>query len=116
MLHVYIEVLRKGTQLQELCKDQLVQQVTEHDIWSALNNIGEAKALGMGGFTSKFFKATWSITKKDFIPVVLEFFDDNYMFDAVNCAIVTLTPKSSEAKTMRDMRHIAYCSTVYKVI
>lgn len=109
MLHVDIEVLGKGNQLQELRKDQLFQQVTKHDIWSALNNIGEAKAPSMDGFTSKFFKETWSITKKDFIVAVLEFFDDNYMSDAVNCDIVTLIPKSSEAKALRDMRHIPYC-------
>lgn len=37
------------------------------------------------------------------------------MFDVVNCAIVTLIPKSAEEKKMGDMRLIACCSTVYKI-
>lgn len=70
----------------------------------------------MDGFTSKFFKATQNIIKKDLIEAVLDFFDGNYMFVVVNCAIVTLIPKSVEAKEMKDMRPIACCSTVYKII
>ncbi|KAI5404382.1 hypothetical protein KIW84_051516 [Lathyrus oleraceus] len=42
-------VLRKGAQLQDYHKERLVQQFTKQDIWSALNNIGEAKAPGMDG-------------------------------------------------------------------
>lgn len=42
-------MLRKGAQLQDSHKEQLVQQFTEQDIWSALNNIGEDKAPGMDG-------------------------------------------------------------------
>lgn len=89
-----------------------MQQITEHEIWSALNKIGESKALVMDGFTFKIFKASSSITKKDLIAAMLEFFEDNYMYVAVNCAIVTLIPKSSEEKSMKYMKPIACCATV----
>lgn len=70
----------------------------------------------MDGFNSKKFKATWSITKSDLVKVVLELFEENYMYDAVNCAIINFIPKTTNAKSMRDMRHIACCTTIYKII
>ncbi|CAK8566524.1 unnamed protein product [Lathyrus sativus] len=116
LMHVDIKDLRRGAQLEENHREKLIQQVSEHEILQSLKFIGESKAPGMDGFTSKLFKATWSIIKKYLIKVVLDLFDDKYMYDAVNYAIVTLIPKSTEAKKMKDMRLIASCSTVYKII
>lgn len=74
LLHVDIEMSRKGSQLQDQHRDQLVQQINEHTIWNALNKIGYSKASGVDGFTFKLFKETCRITKKDLVAVVLEFF------------------------------------------
>ncbi|CAK8534290.1 unnamed protein product [Lathyrus sativus] len=38
------------------------------------------------------------------------------MYKAINCSLVTSIHKSPEAKTIKDMRHISCCSTIYKII
>ncbi|CAK8566882.1 unnamed protein product [Lathyrus sativus] len=38
------------------------------------------------------------------------------MHKAINCSLITLIPKSYEARTIKDMRPIACCSTTYKII
>lgn len=38
------------------------------------------------------------------------------MFKIVNCALVTLIPKTQNAKNMRDLRPISCCTTLYKII
>ncbi|MCI72260.1 transposon TX1 putative 149 kDa protein, partial [Trifolium medium] len=73
----------------------------------ALKDIGETKAPGIDGFSSKIFKASWNVIKSDVLATVHEFFDHDRLYVAVNCALVTLIPKSSDAKTMKDMRPIA---------
>lgn len=48
--------------------------------------------------------------------VVHEIFNHNRLNVAINCAIVTLIPKTPAAKTMREIWPIAFCTTVYKII
>lgn len=74
------------------------------------------KAPGIDGFGSKFFKATWGIIKKDVIVTVIDFFNHDKMYRAINCTLVTLIPKSSVARTVKDYRPISCCTTIYKVI
>lgn len=45
----------------------------------------------------------------------MTFFGQIRMYDAANCALVTLIPKYKEAKTMKDMRPITSCTTLYKI-
>lgn len=52
----------------------------------------------------------------DVIDAVQDFFVQNNLYKPVNCVIVTLIPKTSEAKTMKEMRPIVCCTTVHKII
>lgn len=81
--------------------------MTEIEIWEAIKRIGETKSLGIDWYTYKFFKSTYNITKQDIIEVVQDFFRHNRLFAAANYALVTLIPKSSEAKMIKDMQPIA---------
>lgn len=45
-----------------------------------------------------------------------EFFKNNKLFTTINCALVTLIPKVSDVKNMKDLRSIACCTTIYKII
>jgi hypothetical protein len=116
LLHVDIAAIRNGTQLQEVHQNSLIQPITDQEIWNALKDIGDTKAPGIDGFNSKNFKVSWNVIKSDVFAEIHEFFDHDRLYVAVNCALVTLIPKSSDAKTMKDMRPIACCTTFYKII
>lgn len=94
---------------------QLIMLIKENEIWTSLINIGNTKALGIGGFNSFFFKSNWKIVKKDIFGVIMNFFTTCTLY-VVNCSLITLIPKSSDAKTIKDMRHISCGITIYKII
>lgn len=50
------------------------------------------------------------------VQAVHEFFTQKRLYAVVNCALVTLFPKTKEAKTMKELSSIACFSTLYKVI
>lgn len=81
-----------------------------------MSGIGNNKAPGMDEFNFFFFKSTWKIIKHDVITSIMDFFASINLHLAINCLLVTLIPKSSEATTIKDMRHISCCSIIYKLI
>lgn len=54
--------------------------------------------------------------KGDVIRAVQDFSCHKILYVAVNCSLVTLIPKTKEAKTVKDLRPIACCTTLYKII
>ncbi|XP_058784780.1 uncharacterized protein LOC131659636 [Vicia villosa] len=116
LVQVDIEVLRRGKQISHESADLLIKPVTDEEIWMALQNIDDHKAPGIDGYNAKKFKASWAIIKSDVISAIKDFFCYNRMLATVNCSLVTLIPKKQEEKTVRDLRPIACCSTLYKIL
>ena len=50
------------------------------------------------------------------VAAVRDFFENDRIYKAFNCTLVTLIPKNEEAKTIKEYRPIAGCTTVYKII
>lgn len=99
-----IVAIRKGNQLtQEEC-NFLINLLIETEIGQALKDTGDLKARGMDVYGAKFFMSTWSIVKKYFIVVVLEFFEEERMFKVINSTLVILVLKTSAAKTIKEYR------------
>lgn len=82
----------------------------------ALQGIGDLKSPDLDGYNANFFKSCWGIVKNDVIDAVKEFFENDRLFLPFNRTLVTLIPKSEDAKSVRDYRPIAGCSTFYKII
>ncbi|XP_058726928.1 uncharacterized protein LOC131598332 [Vicia villosa] len=80
----------------------LVKPVSKREIWEALDGIGNTKAPGLDGFNDFFFKESWQIVKIDVFEAIQEFFRTGRMHKALNCSLITLIPKSGEAKTIKD--------------
>lgn len=55
---VDITALRQGNHLSRNERISLLRPITEQEIWTALTEIGDNKALGIDGFNACFFKAT----------------------------------------------------------
>lgn len=84
------------------------------EILQALNSLCDKKAPGVDGFNTKFFKHTGSIVERDVKKVVREFFETKRIYPAINCTLVTLIPKTPNAKKMGEMRPIS-CCTMYNL-
>ncbi|MCI25799.1 hypothetical protein A2U01_0046990, partial [Trifolium medium] len=82
----------------------------------ALQSIGDLKSPGIDGYGAYFFKKAWKIVKPDVLGAVHDFFDNGRLYKAANCTLVTLIPKSKEAKRIKEYRPISCCSTIYKII
>ncbi|PNY02575.1 hypothetical protein L195_g025887 [Trifolium pratense] len=111
-----IVAMRDGPQITNDQKELLLAPIMEDEILRALKSIGDLKAPGMDGFGAKFFKSTWSIIKNDVIAAVMEFFYDEKIYSAINSTLVTLIPKHSAAKTVKEYRLISCCTTIFKII
>ncbi|CAK8538353.1 unnamed protein product [Lathyrus sativus] len=108
--------MRNGNQLNAAQRDMPTGHVTEEEITTTLQGIGNDKALGIDGFEAYFYKKVWNIIKVDVIAAVQEFFKHNCLYRAANCSAVTLVPKHKGAEKIKDYRPIACCSTLYKII
>ncbi|WJX68825.1 hypothetical protein P8452_53158 [Trifolium repens] len=116
LMGIDIVAMRVGPQVTSEQRDLLLAPIQESEIILALKSIGDLKAPGLDGYGAYFFKTTWSITKKDVIAAVMEFFYENNIYIAINNTLVTLIPKHSAAKTIKEYRLISCCTTIFKII
>lgn len=100
--HVDIVAMRAGPQLSFEQRGGLMKPVSDKEVEEALKGIGDLKSPGIDGFGSKFFKASWHIVKHDVMEAIKDFFENGRMLKAVNCTVMTLIPKSENARTIRD--------------
>ena len=118
--------LRSATveELQEIlpfrCSEEertsLTKLVTEEEIREVLFHMPSNKSPGPDGFTTEFFKASWSVIAKDFTVAVQSFFCKGFLPKGLNSTILALIPKKDIATEMKDYRPISCCNVLYKVI
>ncbi|XP_058784556.1 uncharacterized protein LOC131659368 [Vicia villosa] len=78
-------------------EESLIQPISEKETWEALKGIGDSKAPNIDYYSSKKFKASWPIIKGDGIDAIMDFFNNNRLYVALNYGLVTLIPKSNES-------------------
>jgi hypothetical protein len=78
--------------------------------------IGNDKAPGSDGFSSKFFKAAWDVIGKDILIAIHNFFYRGCLSKESNHTFLCLLPKIPNASMVSDYRPIVCCSVIYKCI
>lgn len=86
------------------------------EIKEAIWSIDDNKALGLDGFNSNFFKASWSIMSQDVINAVQNFFATGKVLNSWSNTAITLIPKVPCPTTPREYKPISCCHTLYKCI
>ncbi|XP_058767357.1 uncharacterized protein LOC131641049 [Vicia villosa] len=69
-------------------RQTLIQPIQEKEIFDALHDIGDTKALGMDGYNAKNFKSYWDTMKQDVISAVCYWFKYNTMSKGFNSTLV----------------------------
>ncbi|GJZ99568.1 hypothetical protein Tco_0672119 [Tanacetum coccineum] len=69
----------------------MVKEVSNEEIKIALFDIDDDKALGLNGFTSKFFKSLWETVGKDLCAAVEEIFIIGKMLGELNTTLISLS-------------------------
>ena len=96
--------------------DTLNRVITHEEVKKAMFSIDDSKAQGPDGFSSRFFKAAWSIIGSDVSEAVVSFFNSGSLLLEIHCTIIALVPKVPNPGSMHDYRPISCCNTVYKCI
>ncbi|KAJ9561591.1 hypothetical protein OSB04_006751 [Centaurea solstitialis] len=96
--------------------NHMIRRVQDDEIKDALFSIGNDKAPGSDGFSSKFFKAAWNIVGPDVLLAIHNFFYRGKLAKELNHTLLCLLPKIPNATVVSDFRPIACCSVLYKCI
>ncbi|KAJ9541973.1 hypothetical protein OSB04_028479 [Centaurea solstitialis] len=96
--------------------NHMIRPILDDDIRGAMFSIGNDKAPGSDGFSSKFFKATWDIVSSDVLLAIHNFFYRGNLSKEINHTLLCLLPKIQNASSVSDFRPIACCSVLYKCI
>ncbi|PKA47714.1 putative mitochondrial protein [Apostasia shenzhenica] len=90
--------------------------VSNEEIVTAINSLGNNKAPGIDGITGSFLKGYWSATSSDVLTAVHHFFSYGSMPKRWKDTLVVLIPKVQGAELPSQFRPISLCTTIYKVI
>ncbi|GLU24015.1 hypothetical protein SLE2022_399860 [Rubroshorea leprosula] len=113
---VDMNVIRRGRVLTTEESEELCRPFTAREVEIALFSIPSNKSPGPDGFTSRFYRATYSIIKNDVMAAVLDFFDSGKILKQINATNITIVSKVSCPNVVSDYRPIACCNVIYKVI
>ena len=94
----------------------LCKPFTDQEIKSAIFSIPNHKSPGPDGYSSGFFKHTWSQIGPMVCEAVKEFFRTGYMPRYLSATKLIVIPKVPHPQTATEFRHISCCNVLYKCI
>uniref|UniRef100_A0A803PEK6 Reverse transcriptase domain-containing protein n=1 Tax=Cannabis sativa TaxID=3483 RepID=A0A803PEK6_CANSA len=102
--------------ISDMVNHELCLPVTEEEVRKALFQMHPSKSPGPDGMTPGFYQKCWSIVKKDVVLVVQKFFQGGILDSNTSKAHVVLIPKKKNPELVTDLRPIALCNVLYKII
>ncbi|XP_062102834.1 uncharacterized protein LOC133812999 [Humulus lupulus] len=94
----------------------LVRPIESEEVRQALFQMHPDKSPGPDGFSPGFYQKFWDIVGEDIISMVQEFFTTSTFLNHLLETNIVLIPKKSDPESMGDLRPIALCNVVYKVV
>ncbi|XP_062100181.1 uncharacterized protein LOC133806062 [Humulus lupulus] len=94
----------------------LVRPIESEEVKQALFQMHPDKSPGPDGFSPGFYQKFWDIVGEDIISMVQDFFTTGTFLNHLSETNIVLIPKKSDPESMGDLRPIALCNVVYKVV
>ncbi|XP_060969488.1 uncharacterized protein LOC133036771 [Cannabis sativa] len=95
---------------------ELRQVVTVEEVKKAVFQMHPDKSPGPDGMTPAFYQKCWSIVGSDVVKVVQKFFETGEFEEGCGDANIVLIPKKKNPEDMTQLRPIALCNVIYKII
>ncbi|XP_019158886.1 PREDICTED: uncharacterized protein LOC109155714 [Ipomoea nil] len=96
--------------------DDLLRPFEPAEVKDALFAMGKDKSPGPDGMNPGFYQAFWDLIGKDFTNFVLACLSQSSFPPELNDANMVLIPKKAAPELVTDLRPIALCNVVYKVM
>ncbi|KAJ8419229.1 hypothetical protein Cgig2_022103 [Carnegiea gigantea] len=110
------EVIAQGQVLSAEQQVQMCQKFTDKDIRDAIFSIPNTKSPGPDGFSSGFFKTTWSKIGPMICSAIQSFFLIGSLPRFISEAKLIILPKVDHPQSATEFRPISYCNVLYKCI
>ena len=110
------DIIAQGAVLSMEQQLHLCQPFSDKDIKEAIFGIPNHKSPGTDGFSSGFFKSSWSTTGPLVCATVRQFFQSGSMPPFISATKLIVLPKVTSPRSASDFRPISCCNVMYKVI
>ncbi|XP_060961840.1 uncharacterized protein LOC133032039 [Cannabis sativa] len=94
----------------------LLQPISTDEVRHALFQMHPDKAPGPDGMGPGFYQKHWDVVGPDIVNMVTDFFATGMISSGLNVTNLVLIPKKKNFISMSDMRPIALCNVLYKVL
>lgn len=92
------------------------KEYTKEYVKRVMFSTPDAKAPGIDGFNSCFYKLCWDIIGDEISEAIMHFFRTGKLLKEINVTTLTLIPKVKCPENVTEFRPIACCSMLYKCI
>lgn len=114
--HIYESLRNLPHVVSEECNAYLTREVTAAEVRASVFSIGPSRAPGLDGSTASFYQTYWDIVGPAVTEEVQHFFTTGEFSTDLNHTNLVLIPKITNPITMKDLRPIALCNVMYKII
>lgn len=96
--------------------DVLIRPFLEEEIKKVVWDCEGMKSPGPDGFNFEFYRACWSIIRRDLMRVVNEFHENGRLMRGCNTSFIVMIPKKEGACGLNQFRPISLIGSLYKLI
>ncbi|KAM6549548.1 hypothetical protein CsatB_021224 [Cannabis sativa] len=104
------------TRVSSFANIELQQHISEEEVKKAVFQMHPDKSPGPDGMTPAFYQKCWSIVGRDVVETVRSFFRSGDFEQNCGDANIVLIPKTKNPSDMTQLRPIALCNVLYKII
>nr|KYP34061.1 Transposon TX1 uncharacterized [Cajanus cajan] len=102
--------------ISQLDNDQLIKPLSKDEIRTALFQMHKDKAPGPDDFNPGFYKRFWEVCGEDILSSCNSWLEAGVLPPHINDVVIALIPKCPNPSNMKELRPIALCNVIYKIL